>query len=273
MNENEILRLKELAKKIRLDVLEMTFKAGADGGHLGGAFSCAEILAILYGKILNVNSKNPFDENRDRFILSKGHVALAHYSILAQSGFLTQDDLNSFEQNNSDFPTHEVINIEKGIETSSGSLGYGLSIGVGVALNAKLKNKSYRTYVLLGDGECNEGSVWEAVQSAVKFKLDNLTAVIDFNEQSLDGKNIMPIQNLSGVLENFGFEVHECNGHDFNELENALTQNEFNDRPKIIIAHTLKAKGIKSIEGSEGWHHARLNQNDYENFRKELENA
>ena len=273
MNESELKYLKDLAKKIRLDVLEMTFKAGADGGHLGGAFSCAEILAILYGKILRLDPKNPAHDDRDRFILSKGHVALAHYSVLAGRGFITRDELNTFEESGSDFPTHEIININKGIETSSGSLGYGLSIGVGTALNAKIKSKNYHTFVLLGDGECSEGSIWEAAQSAVKFKLDNLTAIIDHNKQSLDGKNIMPVKNLEGVFNNLGFDVHTVDGHNFEALEKIFMLENKSDCPKIIIADTLKAKGIKAIEGQEGWHHARLNQTDYEKFREELEKS
>ncbi|MCR4818298.1 MAG: transketolase [Fretibacterium sp.] len=264
--------IRELAKRIRTDILEMTYGAGANGGHLGGGLSCADILALLYGKVLNVSPESPLMPSRDRFLLSKGHVALAHYAALAEVGFITRDEMMSFETSGGQFPTHEVMNPSKGIETSSGSLGYGLSIGVGIALNAKRKGEQYRTYVLLGDGECNEGTVWEAAMSASRFHLDNLTAIVDVNEQSLDGytKDIMPVHDIGRVFGGLGFQVRDSDGHDVEQLYKALSSLS-GDSPTAVIAHTRKGKGIRSIEGRTGWHHARLTQEQYEAFRAELE--
>ena len=198
--------IQELAWKIRNNVLDMTFHAGVEGGHIGGAFSSAEILAVLYGSEMNIDPKDPTDPNRDRFILSKGHISLAHYAILKECAFVSQDDLNAFENNGSSYSTHELESLEHGIEVTSGSLGYGLSIGVGIALSAKRNNQSYRTFVLLGDGECNEGSVWEAAMAAAKYKLDNLIAIVDKNGLQLDGYTsvVMPIQSIEQVFKGFG---------------------------------------------------------------------
>ena len=267
---DEIDRLKHLAKSIRINVLNMTFKAGVNGGHIGGAFSSADILSCLYGKILNIPS--PTDQDRDRFILSKGHTAIAHYATLAECGFISLEDLETFEMPASDFSTHEMINIEKGIEISSGSLGYGLSISVGIALAAKCKHKKFKTYVLLGDGECNEGTVWEAAMAAAKFKLHNLIAIVDVNNQSLDGYNVMPIHNIKEVWQGFGWNTIEIDGNDIEELLSAFN-NLSQNNPNVIIAHTIKVKGIPSIEGQDSWHHARLAEEQYKAFLAELENA
>lgn len=260
-----------LARNIRKDILDMTYHSGVNGGHLGGALSCADILAVLYGKIMDISPQLCESKERDRFILSKGHVALAHYAVLAETGFITKEEMMSFEKSGGEFPTHEVMNPKHGIETSSGSLGYGLSIAVGIALNAKIKRKKYNTYVLLGDGECNEGSIWEAVQSAARFKLDNLTAIIDINGQQLDGytKDIMPIKNFCSVFKGFDWTVIEVDGNNIEDLLRAFEKNTVN-KPKVILAKTVKSKGIRSIEGKAGWHHARLNEEQYNRFIAEV---
>ena len=266
--------IKELAWKIRNDVLDMTFRAGVEGGHIGGAYSAADILAVLYGTEMNVNPQNPTNPDRDRFILSKGHVSLAHYAVLKECGFLTQEDLDSFESNGSIFSTHELESPEHGIEVTSGSLGYGLSIGVGVALAAKRKNKTYRTFILLGDGECNEGSVWEAAMAAARYKLDNLIAIIDKNGQQLDGftNDVMPVHDIEKVFQGFGWNTIVINGHDFIEIQHAIG-NKVEGMPTAIIAETMKSKGVPSIEGKTGWHHARITEEQYIEFKKELEVA
>jgi len=265
-------KIKELAWNIRNDVLTMTFRAGVEGGHIGGAYSAADILAVLYGSELNVDSKNPANPDRDRFILSKGHVSLAHYAALKECGFLTQEDLDSFESNGSTFSTHELESPEHGIEVTSGSLGYGLSIGVGVALSAKRKNQTYRTFVLLGDGECNEGSVWEAAMAAARYKLDNLIAIIDKNGQQLDGftNDVMPVHDLEKVFQGFGWNTIVINGHDIEEIQQAIAK-KTEGMPVVIIAETIKSKGLPSIEGKTGWHHARITEEQYTAFKKELE--
>ena len=266
--------LKNFAHRIRLDVLKMTAQAGANGGHIGGAFSSAEILAVLYGKIMNVSPEKYSDEERDRFILSKGHCALAHYAVLKEAGFITEEDISAFEVSGSNFPTHEVMRLQSGIETSSGSLGYGLSVGIGCALAAKLRSRKYHTYVLLGDGECNEGTVWEAAMSAARFGTDNLTAIVDVNGQSLDGltSDVMPVMNMAGVWAGFGWHVTETDGNDVAQLIEAFAD-KAEGKPHVLIARTLKAKGIPSIEGKTGWHHARLTEIQYKNLLDELENA
>lgn len=269
MDEAEI---RQLAKRIRKDVLEMIWKAGVNGGHIGGAFSCAEILACLYGRVMNLTPECVRKKDRDRFLLSKGHVALAHYAVLKELGFISEKEMLSFEVSGSPFPTHAVMCPEKGIEISSGSLGYGLSIGVGCALAAKKAGRKYHTYVLAGDGECNEGSIWEAAMAAARLRLDNLTFIIDRNGLQLDGytERIMPVQDFFAVLSGFGFHTAVVDGHDTSQLCNALCQKK-DGMPTAVIANTIKGKGIPSIEGKEGWHHVHLTQEQYDGFLQELE--
>ena len=272
MGKEELQRLQELALSIRRDALEMTYRAGANGGHLGGALSCADILAVLYGKMMHISPEQAGAAGRDRFFLSKGHVALAHYAALAEVGFMPKDELLTFEQSGSDLPTHEVFNPGKGIESSSGSLGYGLSIGIGSALYAKRHGLDYHVYVLLGDGECNEGSVWEAVMAAARLKLDNLTAIVDINGQSLDGftADIMPVHDFARVWSGFGWQTETADGHDLEQLAEKLTACA-NDKPLVVLAETVKGQGLPSVAGRTGWHHARLNEEQYQALKQELE--
>ena len=270
----DIEKISNLAKKIRKDILSMTFQAGVNGGHIGGAFSCADIMATLYGAVLHNSPKLVTSQERDQFVLSKGHVALAHYAALAELGYFSKAELKTFEQENSEFPTHEVMNPMKGIEVSSGSLGYGLSIGVGCAIAAKLKNSKHKTYVLIGDGECNEGSIWEAAMSAARFRLDNLTAIVDVNGQSLDGytEDVMPVCSFADVFQGFGWSVKIIDGHDIQQIYEAL-KSRAQGQPTVLLAHTLKCKGISSIEGKTGWHHASLSKEQYEQFINEVEDS
>lgn len=267
-------KIQELAWKIRNDVLDMTFHAGVEGGHLGGAFSSAEILAALYGSEMNIDPNIPANPDRDRFILSKGHISLAHYAVLKECGFLSQEDLDSFEKNGTFFSTHELECVEHGIEITSGSLGYGLSIGVGSALSAKRNKRNYRVFVLLGDGECNEGSVWEAAMAAVKYRLDNLIAIVDKNGQQLDGytSEVMPIHDMEQAFKGFGWHTLVVNGHDVRAIRQAVGQ-KADGMPTVIIAETVKSKGIPSIEGQNGWHHTRITEEQYRKFQQELEEA
>ena len=266
--------IKELAWKIRNDVLDMTFHAGVEGGHIGGAFSSAEILAMLYGSELNVDPNHPKADDRDRFILSKGHISLAHYSVLKQCGFMTEEDIASFETNGSMFSTHELADAEHGIEFTSGSLGYGLSLGIGVALSAKMHKKGFRTFVLMGDGECNEGSVWEAAMTASKYHLDNLIAIVDKNGQQLDGytQDVMPIVNMEQVFKGFGWNTVTIDGNDIESIQNAI-RSKADGQPTVIIAETVKGKGISSIEGKTGWHHARISEQQYLELKQVLEES
>ena len=268
------ISLKERAYHIRQNILDMTFHAKSGGGHIGGALSCSDIMAVLFGEIINLNPSNTLSDDRDRFILSKGHVALALYATLCEYGFITKEEIMTFEDSGSLFPTHTYMNQKIGIETSSGSLGYGLSIACGIALASKLKSRSNRVFTLLGDGECNEGSVWEAAMNASKLKLDNLVAIVDINKQQNDGftSNILPIQSFEDVFRGFGWNVISINGHDCSAISKAL-KTRVPDKPTVILADTIKGKGIPSIEGKVGWHHTRINEEQYLSFMKELENT
>lgn len=271
---NDLMEIKRIAKNVRRNVLDMTFQSGTNGGHIGGAFSSADILAVLYGRILNISPETVMDENRDRFLLSKGHTAIGHYAVLAECGFISHEEMMSFEKPSSRFSTHEMMDLEKGIEISGGSLGYGLSIGVGIALNAKKSKKSYKTYVLIGDGECNEGTVWESAMAASRFHLDNLIAIVDANGQSLDGytSDIMPVDNFEKVWEGFGWNVIAVDGNNLEDLLNAFSSLS-DKKPNAVIARTVKCRGIPSIEGQVGWHHARISEEDYNALKEELEAA
>ncbi len=272
--DKTIGEIKSLAWNIRNDVLEMTYRAGVEGGHIGGAFSSAELLATLYGTVLNVNPANVLDENRDRFILSKGHISLAHYAVLKECGFMLQDDLDSFEKNGSIYSTHEIENLEHGIEVTTGSLGYGLAMGVGVALAGKMREKSFRTFVLLGDGECNEGCVWEAAMAASKYKLGKLFAIIDKNGLQLDGytQDIMPISNIGTIFAGFEWNVKTIDGHNIEAIKMAVSsQND--ELPTVIIANTVKGKGVPEIEGKFWGHHVRLTEEQYKAYKAVLEES
>ena len=181
--------LKQFSTKIRKNILLAAFSAGAKSAHIGGALSISDIIAVLYGKVMKLNSNNPLDENRDRLILSKGHACLALYSALVEKKFFPKSELENFEKSGSFLLGHPVMNKEKGIEFSTGSLGMGVSLGIGVALAAKKKNKNFHTYIIVGDGECNEGSIWESTLYAAHAKLDNLTIIIDKNNLQQTGKS------------------------------------------------------------------------------------
>ncbi|MBR4126038.1 MAG: transketolase [Alphaproteobacteria bacterium] len=260
----EIEQLEIFSNKIRKTSLDMALSAGKAGCHIGGGFSCIEIFAVLYGKILNVDAKDPVNENRDRFIPSKAHCILPNFASLLHTGFIGQNDILSFHENGGLLAGHPE-NREIGLEFSGGSLGMGLSVGIGMSLAAKRKGLSHKTYVLLGDGECNEGSVWEAFMSAAQFRLDNLIVVVDYNNMQFDGVNyvIMGLAPLDEKLKAFGWQTVSCNGHNIGELLNAFEM-PHPEKPLAIIAHTIKAHGIPSLENKAESHHAALSQEDYD---------
>lgn len=266
----DLKNLKNTCKKIRKNILEMSLSAGASSSHFGGSLSTVEILACLFEEIMQIDSSNPLWSDRDRFILSKGHACLAYYSILCEKGFFSKKELLTFEKNGSFLLGHPVINKKKGIEFSNGSLGMGLSLGVGVALAMKKKTKNSNVYVLLGDGECNEGSVWEAAMSAAHFKLNNLTAIIDNNKLQQTGSNldIMNTDNLADKWKSFRWDTQIVDGHNIEELLNAF-ENKTN-KPKLIFAKTIKGKGFSFSENNNDWHHKILSQKQYEDAIKEL---
>lgn len=266
MNTDIEIRITELARIIRNRSLKMAFDAGKNGAHLGGALSLVEVFATLYGGgIVSVDSQYPKYENRDRVIISKGHCVLSYYSVLNELGFLSDQDISSFETNGSSFHGHATREVERGIEFSGGSLGLGLSYGVGVALAGKLNKRSYQVYVIIGDGECNEGIIWEALMSAAHFKLDNLTVIIDHNKLQYDGevKSVMNMGSLKSKLDVFGFYTQEVDGHNVCELFDAF-QNRITEKPRSIIANTIKGKGVSFMENKKEWHFSVLSQEHYD---------
>ncbi len=245
-------------------------------GHIGSTFSLLDIVRVLYDDILRFDPKRPDWSDRDRFILSKGHGCLALYLLLAEKGFFPMRELERFCGYKSILGGHPEKGKTPGVEASTGALGHGLSIGVGCALTARIDKKDYRTFVLMGDGECDEGSVWEAAMSAGKHKLSSLTAIIDYNKMQSYG----PIEEIQGLepfadkWRSFGFAVKEADGHDVNALRTILRGVPFeDDKPGVLICHTVKGKGIPSIENNAAWHHkSRLSDDEIAGLMKELEN-
>ena len=272
-DQNRILEIKNFAKQIRKNILKMSLAAGASSSHFGGSLSTVEILATLYNNILNFDASNPLWEDRDRFILSKGHACLGYYSVLCEKGYFNREDLSLYEQNGSFLLGHPVINKNKGIEFSNGSLGMGLSLGIGVALAAKKNNKKYKTFVLIGDGECNEGSVWEASMSAAHYKLNNLTAILDNNNLQQTGSNeqIMSTADIGNKWRSFNWNVIEIDGHDIQQILSAF--NNISEKPKLIHAKTIKGKGFSFSENNNDWHHKIMTKKQYDEALKEIDDS
>lgn len=238
---------------------------------MGSCLSIADILYTLYYNVLRIDPKNPKKEDRDKFILSKGHGSAALYATLAERGFFTKQHLEHFYIDNGVLPGHLDMKAIPGVEVSTGSLGHGLSIGAGMAIANRQTSKKGNIFVLLGDGECNEGSVWEAVMFASSQKLNNLTAIVDFNGLQGFGNTNMVINqdNLAERWKVFGWEVYEVDGHDLKELERALMKPQ--NGPKAIVARTVKGKGISFMEGKLEWHYKSPNSAEYEQALSELE--
>jgi transketolase len=269
---NDIEKIKNFAFNIRKNILEMAVSAGASSAHFGGALSITEIVSTLFAYQMKIDNKNPNWEERDRFILSKGHACLAYYAALCEIGYISKDELKTFEKNDTNLLGHPVINKKLGIDFSNGSLGMGLSLGIGVALSAKKKNKKFNVYVVVGDGECNEGSVWEAAMAAPNFGLDNLYVVIDKNnfQQTGSNKDIMSLESLKDKWSSFGWYTIELDGHNIQELYNFFNTSNKINKPKAIIANTIKGKGFSFSENNNEWHHSVLTKSFYDKALKEL---
>lgn len=268
-NAQEII---EMSKRMRLKALDMAYHAGKTGAHLGGGLSAIEILAVLYGAVAHVDSRNPYWAERDRILISKAHCVLAYYTALHEAGYIDAAELDTFEKNGSDFVGHPVKNMEKGIEYAGGSLGMALSVAAGMALHAKNKDEKWRAYVLLGDGECEEGAVWEAMMFAANYKLDNLVAIVDRNRLQYDGttQEVAGLDNLAEKIEAFGWRVREVDGHNVQELLDAF-QTDTDGRPLAIVADTVKGKGVSFMENDPLWHHSELKEELYLRARAEVE--
>lgn len=257
LDNNELNQLKNVCKQTRVNILKMVHNAAS--GHIGGAFSGVEILNVLYNKFLNVPTewdKSADFDNRDRFVLSKGHASALLYSVLAQRGFFPEEELMTFRKYGSKLQGHPCCRALKGVEVSSGSLGQGLSVGCGMAMGLKLDKKDSKVVVYMGDGELQEGSVWEAMMQAPHRKLNNLIAIIDRNGLQIDGEteNVMSLNPLDDKLKAFGWNVVEIDGHDLNQIVDALEQSKTSDKPFAIIANTVKGKGVSFMENNAGWH-------------------
>ena len=271
--EKDILnKINEMTKRMRKNILDMSLSAGSESSHFGGGLSIVEITATLFGSIMSYDAKNPEWEDRDRFILSKGHGCLGYYTALHEIGLISKDDLMKFEKTNSYLLGHPVMNRKKGIEFSNGSLGMGLSVGIGVALAAKKRKKNYKIYVLIGDGECNEGSVWEAAMAAPNFKLDNIISIVDRNnlQQTGTNKEIMSVGDIAEKWRSFAWDVIELDGHNIKELYDAFSNERNSTKPLAIIANTIKGKGFSFSENNNDWHHKIMSKSQYELAIKEL---
>ena len=270
--EDQIKNIKNFAFQVRKNILEMAVSAGAGSAHFGGALSITEVVSTLFAYQMKIDKKNPKWEERDRFILSKGHACLAYYAALCEVGYISNNELKTFEKNDTDLLGHPVINRNLGIDFSNGSLGMGLSLGIGVAISSKKKKKNFNVYVIVGDGECNEGSIWEGAMAAPNFKLDNLYVIIDKNnfQQTGSNKEIMNVGNLKDKWSSFGWYTVELDGHNIQELYNFFKESKKIDKPKAIIANTIKGKGFSFSENNNDWHHSILSKSFYEKAIKEL---
>jgi len=262
--DNEIEELKAIAKRLRADVIEMLYKS--QSGHPGGSLSAVEIITALYFKILAIDPKNPRLDTRDRFILSKGHCSPILYAALAERGFYPKEELNTLRKIGSILQGHPDMKKTPGVDISSGSLGEGLSVGCGMALGSKLNNIKNHIYVLLGDGELNEGQIWEAAMSAAKFKLNNLIAVVDRNGVQLDGttEEIMPMEPLAQKWRAFNWNVYETDGHDIGAIINTIEAAKKSEQsPSVVIARTIKGKGVSFMENKHQWHGKPIDKESY----------
>ncbi len=267
LNSNELKELQELANETRENVIKMVYTA--QSGHIGGALSATDILTVLYHKVMNIDPSR--DAKRDRFVLSKGHASAALYSVLSQKGFFPKEDLANFRQFGSYLQGHPTL-LCPGVEVATGSLGQGLSMACGIALALRLDKNPAKVFCLMGDGELQEGSVWEAFMNAPQRDLDNIVAIIDRNRLQIDGctETIKSIDPLDAKLKAFNWEVVEIDGHDLSAINDALEKGKTAKKPYAIIANTVKGKGVSFMENNAGWHGTAPGKEDYEKAIAEL---
>lgn len=260
-----------VSSNIRKRILKMAYDCGRSV-HIGGSMSMVEILTVLYRDVMKFNIKDMEWDKRDRFFLSKGHCVMALFAVMAELGVISDEEMATYMQDGSCFGSHPVMDIVHGIECSSGSLGQGISMAVGAAKAAKIQNKDHMVYTLVGNGECDEGSVWESFMLAGQWKLSNLTIIIDNNGLQSDGESveIIDLRNISKKLEGFGLKVLEVDGHNEEALLNAF-QEPFDNMAKVIICNTIKGKGISFMENDNEWHHNRLIEEIYDKAIGEIE--
>mgnify|MGYP002511301256 CR=1 FL=1 len=266
----ELALQQEKAKQLRADIVKMTYLAKS--GHPGGSLSCVEMLMALYYNIMKVDPSNPGWEERDRFVLSKGHACPALYAVLADKGYFPREDLWTLRKFHSHLQGHPDMRKTPGVDANTGSLGQGVSIAVGMALGSRLQGKGAKVYTLLGDGELQEGQVWEAAMAAAHYKLDNLTFMLDYNKLQIDGRNdeVMSLGNIMKKFDAFGFECFEVDGHDMDAIVSALKA-PVSGRPKFICCNTVKGKGVSFMEDQFGWHGSPMNKEQFEKALSEQE--
>ena len=271
MENQELLEMKKNACKVRRYTIEGVFNAKS--GHPGGSLSAADIITYLYFKEMNVDAAHPDDPNRDRFVLSKGHCCPALYGALALKGYFSGEEIKSLRHIGAMLQGHPDMKGTPGIDMSSGSLGQGVSAACGMALAAKIDNKDYRVYTVLGDGECEEGEVWEAAMFAGHHGLDNLTVIVDCNGLQIDGttEEVGGVEPLDTKFESFGFDTVIIDGHDFDQIEDALNKAKESDKPYAIIMKTVKGKGVSFMENQVGWHGKATNADEFKVAMAELE--
>mgnify|MGYP004513535701 FL=1 len=260
--------LEKISKDIRNDIVDMIYSAGS--GHPGGSLSCVEILVALYHKLMNLNLDN--EGNRiDKFILSKGHASSCYYAVLSSKGYIPHEDLKTFRKFDSYLEGHPCIKIN-GVDVSSGSLGQGLSIANGMAISKKVSGKEGNVYCLVGDGEIEEGQIWEACMSSSKYNLNNLILFVDNNGLQIDGtiKDVKNVDNLEEKFNSFGFYVQRINGHNFDEILTSVSNAKKSNKPNVIIANTIKGKGISFMENKAEWHGKKLTDEEYNLSKAEL---
>lgn len=262
----------EKAKELRREIIKMLF--ACQSGHPGGSLSCVEILEVLfYGVMQGRDPKNPNSPDRDRFVLSKGHACPTLYAILADQGYFPKEDLARLRQIDSHLQGHPDFTKTPGVDMNTGSLGQGAALAMGLALAAKHGKKDYKVYAVLGDGECQEGLVWEAAMAAAHYHLDNLVFLLDYNGLQIDGTNdeVMGLGNIAEKFRAFGFACQEVDGHDAEALEMILKQPAEHGKPRFICCSTVKGKGVSFMENQVGWHGSPMNAEQYANAMKELE--
>ena len=271
IDEAKLQNLQEKAKNIRKSIVEMVYSAAS--GHPGGSLSIADVFTALYFEELNIDVNNPKDENRDRVVLSKGHCSPALYSTLAEKGFFDKKDLNTFRKVDSYLQGHPDMKKIPGVDMTSGSLGQGLSVANGMALAGKLDNKDYRVYCICGDGEIQEGQIWEAAMSSSHYKLDNVCVIVDNNNLQIDGsvEDVMNPHPIDKKFESFGFNVLVIDGHNFDEILDAFEKaKQTKGKPTAIIAKTTKGKGVSYMENQAGWHGKAPKEEEYKLAMEEL---
>lgn len=258
------------AKELRQEILKMLF--ACQSGHPGGSLSCVEMLMALYYEVMNIDPKNPKKADRDRFVLSKGHACPTLYAILADLGYFPKEDLAGLRQIDSHLQGHPDCNKTPGVDMNTGSLGQGISLAMGLALAAKHAKADYKVYTVIGDGECQEGLVWEAAMAAAHYKLDNFVVMLDYNKLQIDGCNnqVMGLGNIVDKFKAFGFECFEVDGHDIDAIVEAVKA-PVSDKPKFICCNTVKGKGVSFMENQVGWHGRPMKEEEFKAAMKELE--